>query len=278
MPDSFLGNIKLAENASQDSATHIIFWHARNVDCREVLARVALLSKFDCLVAKHLRVHVGLLKRQHCSLFFILAILGDLLGLEFELQNFLIGGVFFLDETRLLQSFLDMSLILLKFELEFDIFNLAFLVFFLDVDCDIMLHLDLSLFLHDVAFSALEFLGCFLLLHLDLVNVELLFFSRFSFLLSNLEAILALDLIDLFFDLHLVERGLLSHGLSVVGLQVLEQRLRADGHIGDLDGLQPDAPALDHVKHLLVNGISQQLAVRDHLFDGRVGDAAAHHG
>jgi len=60
-------------------------------------------------------------------------------------------------------------LIFLKVELELESFNLAILFFCLDFDCDIMLHLDLAIFLNDVAFSALEFLSCFLLLHIDLV-------------------------------------------------------------------------------------------------------------
>jgi len=84
---------------------------------------------------------------------------------------------------------------------------------------------------------------------------------------------LSLELIDLVFDDHGLHLGFLSLGLTEVGLQVLEEGAGRDLDVSDLDGLEPHAPALHDLEHLLSDGVTDDFPVAEHLIDGGVSDA-----
>lgn len=106
-----------------------------------------------------------------------------------------------------------------------------------------------------------------LLLDIDLVSIDALFLIDLTFNHCFLNVLLVLDLIDFLSDFCRVQCGLLVGLLAELSLKILEQRLGADVNSGDLDSLEPDTLTFDDFEHLLDNGFSEQLAVRDHLSD-----------
>ena len=115
-------------------------------------------------------------------------------------------------------------------------------------------------------FSKPLFLGNILFL-LNFSDVNALFIVDLAFLLVDSELVFDNPLLNLALDLHLEEFSCLTNLLAVVGLQVLEEGLRADCHSSDLYCLKPDAPALNHIEHLGLDRLCQLLTVGDHLVD-----------
>lgn len=114
----------------------------------------------------------------------------------------------------------------------------------------------LILCLQDLSLVSQELFFSLLGLKLNLLLVDPLLLLLNTLLLGNHKIVFCLLLVELVLDLRAVKRGLAAHIFTELGLQVLEKRPRANLDTGDLDGLEPDAPALDNFEHLLANGVT----------------------
>lgn len=72
--------------------------------------------------------------------------------------------------------------------------------------------------------------------------------------------------------------GLEAVLLLELSLQVAEELRRADGHVGDLNGLHPHAPAGEELLHVSLDAIAQGSTVLEDFLDGHVGDLVANEG
>ena len=271
-----LGKVKLLKNTCQDSARGVILGHLGDVDSLEGLTFEARRCELKSLVLEHLCVDVTLLKLHVGDLDLVGAILGDLLVLEIVLESLLLGFSLLNDQALLVLLHLHIVLISSEFEFEVHLVDLEVSLSLLGLLPKLHLDTQLLLLLKELRLLKEELLLFFLHLHVDPVKVLLSDVVSLAHLLSDLERVLAAHLIQLGLHFHGVEGCLLAHRLAEVRLHVSKQRLGADLNACDLNGFEPDTPALDSLFHLFGHGVAEKLTVLDHLHDGGVCDAGAH--
>lgn len=96
--------------------------------------------------------------------------------------------------------------------------------------------------------------------------------------LLHLELVLGSLLVNLVVDVSSVKLSLLFLPLSEAGLQVLEQGLRKNCDVGNLDGLEPDTPTLDEVLHVCDNTITDLLTVSNEVLKSVICNNRTHDG
>ena len=143
---------------------------------------------------------------------------------------------------------------------------------------ELVVEKDLALRLIEILLLQLECLVLLLNLDVDLLSVLVLLLVNLSSEDGLLLVHLGSDLFDLSAELHLADLSILSDLLTEVGLEILEESLGADGDPSDFESLNPDTPSLDHIEHIFLEHISHSVSIRQHLMDGRVGNAVPHNG
>jgi hypothetical protein len=268
----------LLDEAIDNSGRLILGVERGHADAADFTALVALQGNVESFEHEHRPVDIVPLELQILAIKAERALVSDAVPFPLALLHdpfrFVRGNLNFL----VLDGFLDRLVVpdhskitIHSFAL-LDFVSVSFKLIVFKLGC-LMIHLALEASELQVALLAFRFK-----LLLDLFLVASLFDLNGVALLLHLEVSFGFDHVSLALNLHDEELGDLLHLLSEVGLQILEERARADLDICDLNSLEPDAPALDQLEHFLADCLAHSSSVAQHLLDSRVGNAVANNG